>query len=214
MKSPTATLTVMALLVVSGMSAGCAVISKPELDKLKSERQLALEQVRKLTERSEGLIAEVIAQRKQIDMLTGLGAERLRKIFHVVRIDLGKYTGGISTDDKPGDDAVKVYLAPIDQDGSTIKAAGEVTVQLYDLQAPPKENLIGQYKWTVDKISKQWHGGFGVYHYSFVCPWKSAPPKHDEITVRIEFADYLTGKHFSAQRLCKVKLPAPAEAPK
>ncbi len=153
------------------------------------------------------LQATIAAQEKLIAGLRGLGDKRLEKLFHVEQIELGRYTGGVDTDDQPGDDAIKVYLRPMDRDGSTIKAAGDVTIQLYDLAEPPESNLIGEYKWSVDELSRQWSSGFMTYHFSFVCPWRADPPKHEEITVRVTFTDYLTGRTFSEQKACTITLP-------
>jgi len=186
---------------------GCPAAGPSQLDQLVAQRDQGREQVRQLQATNEGLQAMILDQRQQIKTLQALGDARLEKLYHVERIDLGQYTGGINTDDQAGDDAIKVYLQPIDQYGSVIKAAGEVTVQLFDLAMPPQENLIGQYKWNVDEVAKLWSSGFLVYHYSFLCPWQHGVPKHDQITVRVEFVDYLTGKHFTAQKVCTIALP-------
>ena len=172
--------------------------------------------LRKLELEKEGLQTVIIDQQKQIRSLQALGeGKRLEKIYHVSKITLGRYTGGVDTDGVAGHDAIKVFLRPIDQDGSTLKAAGDVKIQIFDL-ALPKENLIGEYKWPVDKISKHWSGGFMTYYFSFVCPWKkTSPPKHKKLTVRVEFLDYLTGKTFMAQEVCEVRVkPTPKAATK
>ena len=194
--------------------SGCA---PEESNGLAMKEQKVLSQVRKLERDKEGLQTVIIDQQKQIRNLQALGqARRLERIFHVSRIELGRYTGGVDTDGLAGHDAVKVFLRPIDQDGSTLKAAGDVKIQIYDLALPEKHNLIGQYNWPVDKISKHWSGGFMTYHFSFVCPWKkSSPPKHEKLTVRVEFLDYLTGRTFTAQKLCQVRVkPSPTTATK
>ncbi len=193
---------------LAAMVGGC-IVDKAEYEKLKIERQTALEEVKKLTERNEGLQAEVIVQRKTIESLQVLGKERMEKLFYVEQIKLGRYTGGLNLDGEEGDEGIKVYIEPIDQHGSVIKAAAKVKVQLYDLAKPQAENLIGEYEWDVDKVAKQWSSGLLTYHYSFVCIWKADPPAHKDITVRVEFTDYLTGKSFGAQKLCRVKLPPP-----
>lgn len=149
---------------------------------------------------------ELLARQKQIQTLQGLGEKRMENLFHVTGITLGKYTAGVDLDDKPGQDGIRVYLTPIDRDGHAIKAAGAVKIQLFDLAA--KENLVSEYDFPVEKISERWAAGFMTYHYRFDCPWP-APPEHDEITVRVEFTDYLTGKTFTAQKVCTVRLPAP-----
>jgi len=188
--------------------AGC-MVPKDDLDATNEKLLQAERQLDDLRRDNADLSDELAAKRKQIDSLMKLGDKRLEAIFHVVRIELGRYTGGFDSDGKPGQDAIKVYLDPIDADGSTIKAAGDVTIQLYDLAADPKANLLGEYHWSVAEISKQWSSGFVAYHYSFVCPFKS-PPAHDEITIRVEFVDYLTGKTFTAQKAVKVELPPAA----
>ncbi|HUS48279.1 MAG TPA: hypothetical protein VM098_09170 [Phycisphaerae bacterium] len=195
-----------AVALVAG-AGGCILVEKAEYLKFLQQAAKSQGEIQKLKESQDGLQAVVIDQQKQIRTLQALGPKRLEKMYHVTAIQLGRYTGGIDTDAQGGHDAIKVYLAPVDQDGSTIKAAGDVAVQLYDLAEPAGGNLIGEYKWPVDKLSGQWSGGIITYHYSFVCPWKNGPPKHDEITVRVKFVDYLTGKTFTAQKLCKVNLP-------
>ncbi len=148
---------------------------------------------------------ELLARQKQIQTLQGLGEKRMENLFHVTEIKLGKYTAGVDLDDKPGQDGIRVYLTPIDRDGHAIKAAGAVKIQLFDLAA--KENLVAEYDFPVEKISERWAAGFMTYHYRFDCHW-ATPPEHEEITVRAEFTDYLTGKTFTAQKVCKVRLPA------
>lgn len=152
--------------------------------------------------------SQLAGKQKRIDTLVALGPDRLKKLYDVTSLKLGQYTGGADLDGQAGDDGIKVFLRPIDANGDTIKAAGSVTIQLYDLAQPPDKTLIGKYEWSVDQVAKKFSGGFMAYHYTFTCPWKDAPPKHDQITVRLEFVDYLTGKTLPVQKLCKVDLPS------
>ena len=206
MTFPTRLTAVCALAAASLTAPGCAV-PKEKYDRTATQLTEAREALRKLQGDRDGLQAVVIDQQKQIRVLQRLGEGRMEKLFHVRRIALGRYTGGADLDGVEGDDGIKVYLRPIDQEGSVVKTAGEVRIGLFDLAADPQDNLIGEYEFTVEQVSKQWSGGFMAYHFSFECPWKLAPPARDEITVRVQFTDYLTGKVFTAQKLCKVKLP-------
>ena len=173
-------------------------------------RQQLLRRIAQLAKKNRDLRADVTSQKKQIHSLANLGqGKRLEKLFHAEKIRLGRHTGGIDTDDKFVHDAIKVYLHPIDPDGSTVKAAGSVKIQIFDLALPAERNIIGLYEWSVDDMSKCFSGGFMTYHFSFVCPWKkNTLPEHEQLTVRVEFLDYLTGKTFTTQKACKVKLPA------
>jgi hypothetical protein len=153
----------------------------------------------------------VARQDERILSLMALGDKRLDQLFHVTNISLGDYTGGVSTDGKDGHNAVKVYLLPMDQDGSIIKATGSVKIQLFDLAAPGDQNLIGQCEFPIEEVRKHWSGGFMTYHYSFVCPWKEGARPHEDVTIRVEFVDYLTGKHLVTQKVVKVKPTTPTQ---
>jgi len=205
---PAGAWTSMLLVAAAGWVAGC----QNDFAALQTELQQLRQQAEKQKEESEFLKAEIQDKQKLIDTLRALGADkRLEKLYLVKTLEMGRFTGGVSTDGKDGDNAIKVYLEPTDQTGSVIKAAGSVTVQLYDLAAPPNENLLRQFTYDVDEVAKHWYGGFGAYHYSFECSWGS-PPSHEELTVRVEFIDYLTGRTFSAQTVCKIK-PRPTTQP-
>ncbi|MHC4982314.1 MAG: hypothetical protein ACYTF6_03995 [Planctomycetota bacterium] len=202
----------LAALITALATAGgaCEVVERSRFEELLKEHEQAKLKIVGLEESLQKLQTTRAEQREQIRTLQGLGEKRLERLYHVTAIRLGRYTGGIDTDGKPGHEGIKVYLQPIDQHGSVIKAAGDVEIQLYDLAKPAEKNLIGKYTWPVDEAAKQWSSGFVTYHYGFVCPWKNEPPKHEEITVRVQFTDYLTGKTFAAQKLCKIKRPASA----
>ena len=160
-----------------------------------------------LKRKNELLELTIERQNRNIEELRALGERRLSKLFYVNDIRLGKYTGGLDTDGKDGDEAIKVYLDPVDQYGSLIKAAGDVKIQLFDLATPSGENLIGEYSWGVDEMPEHWSDAlFGGSHFSFVCPWKQLPA-HNQITVRVEFTDYLTGKTFTAQKVVNIRIP-------
>jgi len=186
-----------------GLMVGC---DTTELETLQADLRAAERNVEDL-QRANDELTEDLAQRDQrINTLMGLGEKRLELLPHVAQIELGRHTGGTDIDGDKCDDAVKVYLTPIDQDGTAIKAGGEVTVQLYDLAADPDATFLGEYTWSAEDLRKRWSSGFMSYHYSLECPWQSGPPAHDEVTVRVTFVDYLTGETFTAQTVGPVKL--------
>ncbi|MCD4823112.1 MAG: hypothetical protein K8S55_00760 [Phycisphaerae bacterium] len=205
-------MTIVALL----FCVGCEELSNERELELEKQRDVARKQVKELTGEVENLSARLATQDEHVKTLQALGGEkRMATLFTVDKIELGRYTGGIDTDKKPGDDAIKIFLLPEDADGSTLKAAGSVKIQLFDLAQPEgkgkgkgegKNKLFAEYTYPVKDIAKHWHGGMLTYHYSFLCGWEK-PPAHADITVRVEFTDYLTGKTFTAQKLCKIKLP-------
>ncbi len=157
---------------------------------------------------------QLVAQKANIDELNGelrvarsISEEDLKRIFYPEKLVIERLSGGENYDNKPGDDGVTVYLQPIDKDGDAIKVAGDIRIQLYDLAAPPEQNLIGEYFIPVDQVGKLWHGKLWTYHYAIKCPFPNGPPQHTEVTIRAMFVDYLTKRVVSAQSTCQVKLP-------
>jgi hypothetical protein len=192
------------------LSCGCAA---PAPDKTHDPLLTAQKELLDARQENERLQQSLRQKDEQIASLAALGDKRLDKLFTVHDIQLGSYTGGVDLDNKPGDDGVKVYLEPLDQQGSVIKAAGDVKIQLFDLAEKPPGNLIGEYEWPVDRIGQCWYSGMLSYYYAFVCPWMHGAPQHREIVLRVQFTDYLTGNIFVKQQIVKVELPPPSTQP-
>ncbi len=160
-----------------------------------------------LGERVNRLTADVKSRDEHIVRLQGLGPKRLDLLFAVASVKLGR-SSGVDLDEKPGDDGVRVYLKCIDRDGHSLKAAGDVTIQLFDLADDAKDPLVARYEFPVAEAVKHYSGGLMMNQYRFDCPWKSAPPKRPELTLRVTFTEYLTGKSHTAQKLITLNLPA------
>lgn len=197
------------LIGVVAVAGGCAE-TNPRVVRLSEdlvERDKQIDQLRRDVARLE---EESAGYRRQIHTLQELGPQRLDRLFHVVRVGLSRYTGGYGDDAPAGHDGVRVYLEPVDAAGSIIKAAGDVTIQLFDLAEPAEDSLVGQYTFDAETIGKHWYGGAFTDRYMLECPWPNSPPRHSQITVRATFVDILTGRSFTAQRVCTVKLPPTA----
>ena len=193
----------------------CGCLDRNQIDPTLAERDQARQEARKLRKELEQLRTRLAEREKQVENLLALGDKRLDKLYLVQRVRFGSATGGIHLDKKPGHDGIKVFLEPIDQHGSVIKAPGAVTIQLFELASPEAKNLLAEYRFDLDETAKHWSSGFLAHHYSFPCRWKARLPKHGEITVRVEFLDYLTGKKHTPQQVVKIALPAaPATQPK
>jgi len=196
--------------LVSAAVTGCGGMdmfqNDEKVERLTAELSTALAEAKAAKQAAADAQAESARKQKRIDTLVGIDAGRLEKLNRPTTLKFGKYAGGADLDGEPGHDGVKVYLSPIDQHGDVIKAAGTVKIQLYDLAAARDQTLIGQYEFSADEVSKAFSSGFISYHFTFTCPWKPAPPKNEEITIRAEFTDYLTGKKLSAQKVCRIEL--------
>lgn len=169
--------------------------------------QVARETIARQNDELAAQKATIDTLEKRVETVRAIRPEDLRKLFHPVKLEIDSLSGGYDTDGRPGDDGVVVYLRPLDDDGDALKVAGQITIQLYDLAAPPGENLIAEYVIPVDEARELWYGKLMTQHYTVRCPWQHSPPRHPEITISASFVDYLTQRVISAQKTCTVKLP-------
>ncbi len=197
------------LVVLAGLVslAGCAVKTDEVLELQRDNRELH----RQLRQAKETISAqhETLSRRdEQISSLLELGpGRRLAELFVVEKIKLSRYTGGFNPDKTGGDDGVRVYVIPQDEGGRTVTAAGSVEIDVFDL-AQKEESLLMSYSFTAAQAKEHWQGGGLANHYSFTCLWKDALPTGNEITIRVKFVDYLTGRIFTATKQCSVRNPS------
>ncbi len=184
---------------------GCENLQQENV-RLRKELDLAEGRIDELTRTVEQQTARLDTQARQIENLQQLGPKRMDKLFTVESLEIGRHSGGIDTDDKPGHDAIVVYLKPKDADGTTLKAAGSVKIQLFDLAAEDDRRLVGQWTFDVDQARSHYASGIMADHYSFELPLEIRPA-HAEMTLRAAFTDYLTGKTVDAQDTFTLTLP-------
>lgn len=187
------------------VSVGCTNKDARLLEAQDQNRQLS-QQLRQSQQTIEAKQDQISRQSEQIENLTDLGPKRMDVLFTVDRIKLGRYSGGTSLDDMPGDDGVKVYIIPQDDAGRTVTAAGSIEVNVFDL-AEKDAPLLMSYSFSAEKVRKHWHSGGLANHYAITCPWKDALPSGNEITIRVKFVDYLTGQTFTATKQCQIRPP-------
>lgn len=184
--------------------AGCAPDPQVELRQEIARLNTAAADRERELEAKRATITELQAR---VAAAAGLNEKRLEYLFVPERLVLDTLTGGLDEDGLPGDEAVVVYVKPIDRYGDTIKAAGELRVQLFDLAAPPEQSLVGEMRVPVEKAAEYWYGRFLTSHYTLKCPWISGFPAHSEITVRVTFVNLFPPRVLTAQTVVNVKLP-------
>ncbi len=134
-----------------------------------------------------------------------LGPERLDQLVTTHGIKIGALTGGDNPDStQAADTQLKVYVVPIDGDGTPIKAAGSFIVEVFDL-GDPKFPLIGTWKFDEAHSKDLFYSQLGLYTYVLTCPWQKIP-MHPNLTVRVKFDDALTGREFAGQAQATARL--------
>ncbi|MCP4454902.1 MAG: hypothetical protein GY809_25875, partial [Planctomycetes bacterium] len=127
-------------------------------------------------------------------------------LYHVVDVQLTRFTG-LYDDDKDGQiDHLSVYLRPVDADGDVVKAAGHVTVQLWDLSGENTEALLSEWKISSEDLRKEWFSSLMTVNYRLRFPLQAqwADPALS-LTVRVLFKDYLTGEELTSQKPVKAR---------
>jgi hypothetical protein len=194
---------------------GCTTGGQPNYQRLYEQAQ---SQLKDRDTQIANLKAAIEQQQRQLATATGLSDTELKTLFFPDHIEIDSLSGGEHYEGgPPGDNGVTVYLKPVDRYGDTIKAAGDIHIQLYDLANPQGQELVGECSWKADQVARLWQSAFFTAHFVVKCPWQHGPPKHEQITIRATFIDYLTKRAMTAQAVGKVHLgpagPAPATAP-
>lgn len=193
--------------VLAGAGTGCT--PAPEID-LRRENERLKGELARLTNELAAHQAAIDALNRQLQVARGLTDEDLKRLFYPEKILIDGLSGGEDYDGKPGDDGVTVYLRPVDRMGDTIKVAGDIRIELYDLAAEPGHNRVGECTLTPEQAIELWHGKLLTNHFTIRCPWTAGPPQHPEITIRATFKDYLTQRVMTAQSVVTVRLGGPS----
>ncbi len=196
--------------IAAAMLAGCKA---PHREAAQENVELAgsRAQTERLQDQTAHLQARIDELEGQVKTLQELGDKRLSLIFHPYRIEVSSKSAGLREANVTFDSGVRVYVRPVDEQGSTLKAAGAVKIELFDLASSAGEQNLGTCNYPVEQIAKYWLDSGFVNQYMFECRWQR-PPAHNEVTARVVFTDYITGRSFTEQRVIKVA-PSPGSQP-
>lgn len=188
--------------VIVGVVAGCAGPDAANIELRKKNQELE-EKVGSLETKAVADAATIRSLEAKVGTVPTLSKERLDKLFTVHGIKLNRLTGGADFDGKAGDDGLKVYATPLDEEGQTLKAAGAFVVEAFDLAANPQG--LGKWEFDVKAAKEAWNGAAFSYQYVLKCPWQKRP-EHEELTLKVTFRDELTGRQVHEQTVVKVTL--------
>ena len=200
------------LLSCSAPFTGCTHPSAANIELRKQNADLR-DQITALNRRHDADAATIRAlESKHATTAPTLPSDRLAQLFTVHGIQFGKLTGGADLDPKTtGDDGIKVYVVPIDDDGETLKAAGSFVVDAFDL-AVGDGMRVAHCEVSEADTRKLWYGQVLMHTYVLTCPFQRQPA-HSDLTLKVSFTDALTGRRFDAQKQIKIQLPSRTTQP-
>lgn len=197
-------------LTAAMMLAGCGSPNRSNIQ-LRKQIQTLQDQVNTLTLKnaaSQNMIQGLQASRPTIPTLP---PDELKKLFVAYGIKFARLTGGADLDpDKPGDEGIKAYVSPMDENGTVIQAAGSFVVEAFDL-ALQGDNRIGRWEFSTPADKSMWHSLLLEASYELTCPWQKIPV-HRYLTLKVTFTDELTHASFAVEKGIEVNLPPAGRA--
>jgi hypothetical protein len=134
--------------------AGCENASSNKTPLADQVKQLAQEKTLLQTQIEQSR-AENEQLKEQIHVLSRLPeGVKSENIYSVHGINITRYTNFYDKDKDGKKEMLIVYIQPIDQEGDIIKAAGDMDVQLLDLNKPDGPVRLGQWHVTAEQLKK------------------------------------------------------------
>jgi len=183
------------------VAAGCDSADRP--DPLKEQINSLKQEKTQLTRQIKQSGLENKKLKKQIQVLSGLPADaKLKNFYNLQRVKISGYTDFYDKDKDGRKEKLIVYIQPIDQDGDVVKATGSVEVQLWNLNRPNGNALLGQWRVEPDELRKLWFATLITINYRLTFDVADKIEKLEEpLTVKLTFTDHLSGKVFKEQKV-------------
>ena len=135
---------------------------------------------------------------RQLNVVSGMRSDfRLENVISTDHISISKRTGLYDKNADGVIDKLIVYLKTIDKYDDAIKAPGSVEVTLWDLAR--EGTKLKQWNITAEQLNKKWAALMMSSYYRLAFDVSDVNIPDKEVTVKVEFTDYITGKVFSRQ---------------
>jgi outer membrane murein-binding lipoprotein Lpp len=179
--------------------AGCSDYSS-QYDAVSSKLAAKEKENATLQQTVDTLTKENSQCQQQVRTLQGLTAEqKTESIPTVSDVTIAKRTGIYNAETADRETRLVIYFRPIDETGDAIKASGAVHIELWDLDLEPAKAVLVMWNISAGELKKTWSGSLlaDFYRLAFTVPEDYATRKN--LTLKLTFTDYFTGKTFSGQ---------------
>ncbi|MEA3224881.1 MAG: hypothetical protein U9Q07_02950, partial [Planctomycetota bacterium] len=142
---------------------------------------------------------------KRVEVLSSLPKDvRLENLYRLERIEIGRLSGFFDKDRDGKREKLIVYVTPVDEQGDAIKVTGAVNVQLWNLNKADGEALLGEWDIKPGELKTVWFKTVISANYRLTFDISNIVENFDEeLTVRVAFTDYLSGKVLKDQQVIK-----------
>lgn len=179
--------------------AGCTSYSK-QYDEASEKLVQSQKQNESLQKTVKDLTAANSQCQQQVTALQNLTPEQRKEaIPSIVELTINKRSGIYPAETEDRKTRLLVYLRPMDDSGDAVKAAGSVHVELWDLDKPAAQAMLNSWDVTAKELKTMWSGSLlaDFYRLRFEVPSDYLTRKN--LTLKVTFTDYFTGKVLSAQ---------------
>jgi hypothetical protein len=191
-------------LLIGTCLTGCGSPSAANIE-LRKQNQTLQDRVDDLTAQHQRDVQTLAATERSRPTTQTLSPTRLESLVTTHGLSIGHLTGGDNPESiSAADTELKVYVVPIDGEGTPIKAAGAFKIEAYDLD-DPKKPLIGIWNFDLKQTRAAFYDKLALYTYVLECAFQTKPV-HSNLTIHITFYDALTGREFVDQTQAKVRL--------
>jgi len=185
--------------------AGCGIGTERKTpEELKAE---------KLQQEKASLTGDVQQQRAEIEQLRAQVRElsalkdKQANPYELTTLRIAKISNFFDKDRDGVQEKLVVYIQPVDTEGDIVKAAGTADVQLWNLNNPSGQALLGQWKVEPAELRKLWFDSLTTTGYRLIFDRPEAVGVFSSpLTIKVTFTDYLTGESFRAQQVIEPKL--------
>lgn len=169
---------------------------------LRKEKQTLLSQIEQLRRERDADRARLRSIERSSSTQPTVSQSLIERLYTAHGLRFSRVTGTWRATEGGASEMV-VHVVPTDQEGQTLKAAGQFAVSIFDLsneEAP----LIGQREFTLEEARQAWHGQVMLFNYVLPIPLQREP-QSDHVTVKVEFTDELTGRVITGEHKATVR---------
>jgi len=179
-----------------GCDNGARRSVRDQIETLSREKTALKSQVEQLQSENEQLTS-------QVQKLSVLSPEvRLESLPQLDKIEITRRSGLYDKDKDGKKEKLIVYVRPYDKTADALKAPGRVLVQLWNLNAQADQALLGQWEVNAAELKQLWAGTFLTNYYRLTFDVADLLTGDEgELTVKVGFTDYITGKVLHAQKV-------------
>lgn len=113
-------------------------------------------------------------------------------------ISLGTGTGGIDSDQQPGDESLMVVVVPRDGDGAAVKVPARVTVSAFEITREGLKAPIGRWEVAPEQLRRTWKSGLLSSGYFVPLQWDK-PPGTEKVRLVARLTT-LDGREYEADK--------------